>query len=94
MRYFALMRSSRWFSCVREAVGSRSHLGNPSRPLAAFGVVERSVYVTAAPVAGREHPAWIFLFENGQVSEMIAPSRELGCFQYEWSAIPEFDKRI
>lgn len=63
------------------------------RNLRAFGVEVPSVCVTAAPIAGGEHPAWIFLFENGQVSEMFVPSRALGCRGLEWSALPEFEKR-
>ena len=52
--------------------------------------VQPSVCVSAAPIAGGEYPAWIFVFQNGQVSRMIYPTRALGCRGLEWSPFPEF----
>jgi len=61
-----------------------------------------TVCVTASPVNFGErivlydggNPAWIFLFENGQVSKWFAPVRAVGCRGLEWSPFPEFGKRI
>src|SRR5262245_39636470 len=58
-----------------------------------FGV-RPSVCVSAVPVGGGEYPAWIFVFDNGKVTDMIVPSRALGCRGLEWSPFPEFSRRI
>jgi hypothetical protein len=63
-----------------------------TRSLSAFGGEQPSVCVTADRIAGGENPAWIFLFENGQVSQMFEPSRAVGCHRLEWSAFLEFEK--
>lgn len=57
-----------------------------------FGV-RPSVCVSAVPIAGGEYPAWIFVFDNGKVTDMIVPSRALGCRGLEWSPFPEFSRR-
>lgn len=51
--------------------------------------VQPSVCVSAVPVGGGEYPAWIFVFQNGQVSKMIIPNRALGCRGLNWSPFPE-----
>jgi hypothetical protein len=61
-----------------------SELGFGTRP---------SVCVSAVPVGGGEYPAWIFVFENGKVTDMLSPSRALGCRGLEWSPFPEFSRR-
>ena len=64
------------------------------RNVSEFGFgVRPSVCVNAAPVNGGEYPAWIFVFDNGKVSDMFIPSRALGCRGLEWSPFPEFSRR-
>jgi len=64
------------------------------RNVSEFGFdVQPSVCVQAVPVQGGEYPAWIFVFQNRQVSRMIVPSRMLGCRGLDWSPFPEFNSR-
>jgi hypothetical protein len=63
------------------------------RNVSEFGFGSRpSVCVSAVPVGGGEYPAWIFVFDNGKVTDMIIPSRALGCRGLEWSPFPEFSR--
>jgi hypothetical protein len=74
------------------------------RNVSEFGFdAQPSVCVQAVPVHGGEYPAWIFVFQNGQVSRerfpakwrarMIVPSRMLSCRGLDWSPFPEFNSR-
>ena len=54
---------------------------------------EPTVCVSAVPKGRGEYPAWIFMFQDGQVSKMFVPMRIVGCRGLEWSAFPEFMNR-
>jgi hypothetical protein len=66
------------------------------RNVSEFGFgVRPSVCAQAVPIHGGEYPAWIFVFQNGKVSEVIVPSRALGCRGLDWSPFPELlDRRM
>jgi hypothetical protein len=59
-----------------------------------IGMPEPMVCVSAAPVRGGEHPIWIFLFQDGQVSKVFYPMRIRGCFLHSLSPFPEFHGRV
>ena len=65
------------------------------RNVSEFGFdVRPNVCVTAVAVQGGLNPAWIFVFQDGKVSDVIVPSIALGCHGLDWSPFPELlDRR-